>query len=171
MADSCSNLKRSRTELLASMSNPTCSGRLVSAWKLRICSGGLLSSTTRKSACFRSVMRRPFLSVTVKTTLTSSVPVLIVGIGRVGRLLIGRGRFCPWLRRRVCRSGRILSAKGHCAESNERDYGEPCHQDKFRPQGAHGYRHYSRPAQPGFMRHPCRRFFPKLPGTLVVRPE
>src|SRR5664280_2677332 len=30
MAASCSNLKRSRTELLASMSNPTRSGRLVS---------------------------------------------------------------------------------------------------------------------------------------------
>ena len=50
MADSCSNLNRSRTELLASMSKPTCSGRLVSAWKLRISCGGLLSSTMLKVA-------------------------------------------------------------------------------------------------------------------------
>ena len=28
MADSCSNLKRSRTELLASISKPTCSGKI-----------------------------------------------------------------------------------------------------------------------------------------------
>ncbi len=71
MADSCSNLNRSRTELLASISRPTWSGRLVSAWKLRIISGGLLSSRTRKSFCLRSVMRRPCLSVTVNTTFTS----------------------------------------------------------------------------------------------------
>src|SRR5271157_836470 len=78
MADSCSNLNRSRTELLASISSPTCKGRLVSAWKLRISSGGLLSSITRKSLCFISVTRLPCLSVTVNTTLTSLVGTTMV---------------------------------------------------------------------------------------------
>src|SRR5437867_1631715 len=53
MADSCSNLKRSRTELLASTRSPTCSGRSVSLWKLRISAAGLLSSTTLKSLFFK----------------------------------------------------------------------------------------------------------------------
>ncbi len=78
IADSCSNLKRSRTELLASMSNATCNGRLVSAWKLRSSAGGLLSSTNLKSSCFKSVMCLPCLSVTVNTTLTSLVGTRMV---------------------------------------------------------------------------------------------
>src|ERR1039458_3692630 len=72
MAASCSNLKRSRTELLASMSNPTRSGRLVSLLKERTLSAGLASSKTLKSFCVRSFTKWPRLSVTVKTTLTSS---------------------------------------------------------------------------------------------------
>ena len=44
MAASCSNLKRSRTELLASMSRPTRSGRLVSRLNERTLSAGLLLS-------------------------------------------------------------------------------------------------------------------------------
>src|SRR5664280_2286655 len=72
MAASCSNLKRSRTELLASMSNPTRSGRLVSRLNERTLSAGLASSKTLKSFCVRSFTKWPRLSVTVKTTLTSS---------------------------------------------------------------------------------------------------
>src|SRR5664280_990866 len=72
MAASCSNLKRSRTELLASMSNPTRSGRLVSRLNERTFSAGLASSKTLKSFCVRSFTKWPRLSVTVKTTLTSS---------------------------------------------------------------------------------------------------
>src|SRR5664280_3131866 len=72
MAASCSNLKRSRTELLASMSNPTRSGRLVCRLNERTLSAGLLSSKTLKSFCVRSFTKWPRLSVTVKTTLTSS---------------------------------------------------------------------------------------------------
>ena len=53
------------------MSKPTCRGKLVSAWKLRISAAGLLSSIKWKSACFRSVTRLPVLSVTVNTTFTS----------------------------------------------------------------------------------------------------
>src|ERR1035437_163427 len=71
MAASCSNLKRSRTELLASMSNPTRSGRFVSLPKKRTLAG-LPSSRTLKSFCVRSFTKWPRLSVTVKTTLTSS---------------------------------------------------------------------------------------------------
>src|ERR1035438_1297484 len=72
MAASCSNLKRSRTELLASMSNPTRSCRLVCRLNERTLSAGLLSSKTLKSFCVRSFTKWPRLSVTVKTTLTSS---------------------------------------------------------------------------------------------------
>src|ERR1019366_908480 len=72
MAASCSNLKRSRTELLASISSPTRSGRFVSLLKERTLSAGLLSSKTLKSFCVRSFTKWPRLSVTVKTTLTSS---------------------------------------------------------------------------------------------------
>src|SRR5580658_10488030 len=79
MADSCSNLKRSRTELLASISKPTCSGKFASARKLRISTAGLRSSTMWKSFCFKSVTRLPCLSVTVKTTFTSLIPTLIRG--------------------------------------------------------------------------------------------
>ena len=43
MAASCSNLKRSRTELLASISNPTCKGKSVSLRKLRSSAGIRLS--------------------------------------------------------------------------------------------------------------------------------
>src|ERR1700676_2492890 len=95
MADSCSNLNRSRTELLASISSPTCSGRFASAWKLRISWGGLLSSSTRKSACFRSVMRRPCLSVTVKTTFTSLVVARMVVTGSTSPAAFGSAAFCP----------------------------------------------------------------------------
>src|ERR1039458_4256042 len=65
MADSCSNLNRSRTELLASISRPTWSGRLVSARKLRITSGGgrkstrLNSSHLGNSYAFFFMIRRP----------------------------------------------------------------------------------------------------------------
>src|SRR5579863_8552327 len=76
IADSCSNLKRSRTELLASINSPTCKGRLLSARKLRTCSTGRLSSNTRKSVCFSSVICLPCLSVTVNTTFTSLEPIL-----------------------------------------------------------------------------------------------
>src|SRR5262249_21739314 len=65
-----SNLKRSRTELLASTNNPTWSGRLVSLWKL-LMDAGRLSSTTWKSSRLRSFIWRPCLSVTVKTMCTS----------------------------------------------------------------------------------------------------
>src|SRR5579863_7322509 len=75
-ADSCSNLKRSRTELLASISSPTSRGKLVSARKLRICSTGRLSSRTWKSVCFNSVICLPCLSVTLNTTFTSLEPIL-----------------------------------------------------------------------------------------------
>src|SRR5271165_4499997 len=71
MAASCSNLKRSRTELLASMSSPTRRGKLVSRLKNSMLAG-LLSSITRKSFCVRSFTKCSRLSVTVKTTLTSS---------------------------------------------------------------------------------------------------
>src|SRR5579883_3441596 len=71
IADSCSKRKRSRTELLASISKPTRSGRLVSRLKDSMLSAGLLSSITRKSFSVRSLTKRSRLSVTVKTTLTS----------------------------------------------------------------------------------------------------
>src|SRR5450759_285907 len=83
-AASCSNLKRSRTELLASMSNPTRSGRLVCRLNERMLSAGLLSSKTLKSFCVRSFTKWPRLSVTVKTTLTSSTRLRMTVISSSG---------------------------------------------------------------------------------------
>src|ERR1039457_4393778 len=84
MAASCSNLKRSRTELLASKSNPTRSGRVVSLLKERTLSAGLASSKTLKSFCVRSFTKWPRLSVTVKTTLTSSTRLRMTVISSSG---------------------------------------------------------------------------------------
>src|ERR1035437_10097162 len=84
MAASCSNLKRSRTELLASMSNPTRSGRLVCRLKEGMVSAGLVSSKNFKLVCVRSFTKVPRLSVTVKTTLTSSTRLRMTVISSSG---------------------------------------------------------------------------------------
>src|ERR1700688_4930092 len=110
MAASCSNFKRSRTELLASISKPTCSGRFASARKLRISAAGLLSSIIRKSFWLRSMMRLPCLSVTVNTTFTSLVPILIFGnspASEPGSSEVWSGEFCTdggeaWAGDEVC---------------------------------------------------------------------
>src|ERR1700733_14460862 len=121
MADSCSNLKRSRTELLASISKPTCSGKFVSAWKLRISVAGLLSSTMRKSACFRSVTRLPCLSVTVNTTLTSLVPTRIFGRSPFSA---PEWEFCSAELDGACKT---WEGDGDCADGVDRDAaGEAC---------------------------------------------
>src|SRR5437016_4644898 len=78
MADSCSNLNRSRTELLASTRSPTWSGRSVWLRKSFTSSAGLESSMTLKSSFLRSFTYRPCLSVTVKTTFTSLTVLRIV---------------------------------------------------------------------------------------------
>src|SRR5258707_4147498 len=81
IAASCSNLKRSRTELLASTSSATCSGRSVWLLKLRILVTCFVSSRIRMSSLFRSLMKWPCLSVAVKTMLTSLTRVMIVEAG------------------------------------------------------------------------------------------
>src|ERR1700757_1927616 len=78
MADSCSNLNRSRTELLASTRSPTWRGRSVWLRKSFTSSAGLESSMTLKSSFLRSFTYRPCLSVTVKTTFTSLTVLRIV---------------------------------------------------------------------------------------------
>src|SRR5438270_6059849 len=70
-------------ELLASISNPTRSGKSVSAAKFMICRGGRLLSRILNWLCFRSLMNLLCLSVTVKITFTSSDRLLKVWIGSV----------------------------------------------------------------------------------------
>src|ERR1041384_6225363 len=67
-------------ELLASISKPTCNGRLVCAAKFITCLGGILLSKILNWSCLRSRTNLPSLSTTVKTTLTSSDRIRTVGI-------------------------------------------------------------------------------------------
>src|ERR1051326_2135460 len=67
-------------ELLASISKPTCNGRLVCAAKFITCLGGVLLSRILNWSCLRSRTNLPSLSTTVKTTLTSSDRMRTVGI-------------------------------------------------------------------------------------------
>ena len=80
MAASCSKRKRSRMELLASIKRPTRRGRSVSLRNATTEEGGLWSSSTRMSSFFRSLMKCPCLSVTVKMTFTSSTRLRKVAI-------------------------------------------------------------------------------------------
>src|SRR6476646_10119760 len=82
IAASCSKRKRSRMELLASISNPTRNGRSVSAEKFMICLGGLLLSRNLNWFSFRSLMNLLCLSLTVKITFTSSERLWNVCTGR-----------------------------------------------------------------------------------------
>src|SRR6185503_12085896 len=67
-------------ELLASISKPTCNGRLVCAAKFITCRGESLLSNILNWSCLRSRTNLPSLSTTVKTTLTSSERMRTVGI-------------------------------------------------------------------------------------------